>query len=417
MKTPACRERTMPEQVPLIKVEAGPLSPPVAPRGGSATKPFRPWNPDQAALLPASKRDYLGDAHLAVFLRDLLEHLDLRPIMDAYTEDRGQPPYDPRMMTVLLLYAYSQGSASSRQIERRCREDLAFMYLTADAQPDHDTICAFRRQHLAAFQTLFVETLRVAQAAGVLKLERIVLDGTKVRANASKHKAMSYGRMPERAAALRAEIERLLTEAEAIDQAEDQRDGRGRRGDELPPELQDPTTRRQRLREAKARLEAERKRELAAAKQAQWEKIEEAKQALEADAGAEAEAAGNPADTARAQPNFTDPESRIMKTPDGFQQCYNAQVAVDERSQLIVATDVVTAPNDKQQLQPLVEQVIAEVGVPRGAVADSGYFSEANVKALEEREGVRLEAHIAVARDRHGAPPPGPPRGRIPAGL
>ena len=411
----------MPEQVPLIQMEAGPLSPPAAPRGGSATKPFRAWNPEQAALLPASKRDYLGDAHLAVFLRDLLEHLDLRPILDAYTEDRGQPPYDPRMMTVLLLYAYSQGIASSRQIERRCREDLAFMYLTADAQPDHDTICAFRRQHLAAFQTLFVETLRVAQAAGVLKLGRIVLDGTKVRANASKHKAMSYGRMPERAAALRAEIERLLTEAEAIDQAEDQRDGRGRRGYELPPELQDPTTRRQRLREAKARLEAERKRELAAAKQAQWEKIEEAKQALEADAGAEAEAAGNPADTARPEPkaqrNFTDPESRIMKTPDGFQQCYNAQVAVDERSQLIVATDVVTAPNDKQQLQPLVEQVIAEVGVPRGAVADSGYFSEANVKALEEREGVRLEAHIAVARDRHGAPPPGPPRGRIPAGL
>src|SRR3989304_5325026 len=392
MKTHTRPEGTMPEQVPLVTLDAPPSGLAVpAPRGGSPSKVFRPWSPEQTALLPASKRDYLGDDHLAVFLLDLLPTLNLQPILDAYPEDRGQPPYDPRMMTVLLLYAYSQGLTSSRQIERRCREDLAFMYLTADACPDHDTLCTFRRQHLAAFEGLFLETLRVARAAGVLKLGRIVLDGTKVRANASKHKAMSYARMPEREAALRTEIERLLTEAEAIDQAEDQRYGRGRRGDELPPELQDPTTRRQRLREAKARLEAERKRELAAAKQAQGEKIEEAKQALEADAGGGGGAAGNPADTARPEPkaqrNFTDPESRIMKTPDGFQQCYNAQVAVDERSQLIVATDVVTAPNDKQQLQPLVEQVIAEVGVPRGAVADSGDFSEAHVKALEEREG------------------------------
>lgn len=422
MKTPAREESTRPEQVALISVEAGPPSSvATARRGGSPTKLFRAWDPDQAALLPASKRDYLGDAHLAVFLRELLEQLDVRPILDAYTEDRGQPPYDPRMMTVLLLYAYSQGITSSRQIERRCREDLAFMYLSADAQPDHDTICAFRRQHLAAFEPLFLETLRVAQAAGVLKLGRIMLDGTKVRANASKHKAMSYARMPEREAALGAEVERLLAEAEAIDHAEDQQYGRGRRGDELPAEMQDPTTRRERLREAKARLEAERKRELAAAKQAQLGKIEAAKQALEAEARAEAEAAGKPPDTARPEPkaqrNFTDPESRIMKTPNGFEQCYNAQVAVDERSQLIVAADVVTAPNDKQQLHPLVEQVIANVGVPRGAVADSGYFSEANVQALEEREGARIEAHIAVERDRHGAPPAGPPRGRIPAGL
>jgi transposase len=422
MKTPAHEESTMPGQVALISVEAGPpSSAATARRGGSPTKLFRPWDPDQAALLPASKRDYLGDAHLAVFLRDLLEQLDLRPILNAYTEDRGQPPYDPRMMTGLLLYAYSQGIASSRQIERRCREDLAFMYLAADAQPDHDTICAFRRQHLAAFEPLFLETLRVARAAGVLKLGRIVLDGTKVRANASKHKAMSYERMPAREATLRAEVERLLAEAEAIDQAEDEQYGRGRRGDELPADLQDPATRRQRLREAKARLEAERKRELAAAKQAQWEKIEEAKHALEAEARAEAEAAGKPPDTARPEPkaqrNFTDPESRIMKTPDGFQQCYNAQVAVDARSQLIVAADVVTAANDKQQLEPLVAQVITNVGVPRGVIADSGYFSEANVQTLEEREEARIEAYIAVERDRHGAPASGPPRGRIPAGL
>jgi len=412
----------MPEPVLLLTVEGGPSGPGVAaPRVGSPTKVFRPWNPEQAALLPASKRDSLGETHLAVFLRDLLEHLDLRSILDAYTEDRGQPPYDPRMMTVLLLYAYSQGLTSSRQIERRCGEDLAFMYLTADARPDHDTICTFRRQHLAAFEALFLETLRLAQVAGVLKLGRIALDGTKIRANASKHKAMSYQRMPEREAALQAEVQRLLAEAEALDRAEDERYGRGRRGDELPADLQDAATRRQRLREAKARLEAERKRELAAAKQAQVEKIEAAKGALEAQAREQAVAAGEDPATAqpdpKAQRNFTDPESRIMNTPDGFQQCYNAQVAVDARSQLIVAADVVDAPNDKQQLQPLVEQGITNVGVPRGVLADSGYFSEANVRALEGREDTPIDAHIAVERARHGAPPTGPPRGRIPAGL
>jgi transposase len=383
---------------------------------------FRPWSPEQAALLPASKRDSLGDAHLAVFLLDLLPTLNLQPIRDAYPEDRGQPPYDPRMMTVLLLYAYSQGLSSSRQIERRCREDLAFMYLTGDAQPDHDTICAFRREHLPAFTTLFLETLRIAQEAGLLKLGRIALDGTKIRANASKHKAMSYARMPARQAALHAEVQRLLEEAEALDRAEDAQYGRGRRGDELPAELRDPATRPQRLREAKARLEAERKRELAAQKQAQVEKIEHAQQALEAQAREHAQAEGkaNP-EAARpdpkAQRNFTDPESRIMKTADGFQQCYNAQVAVTVGPQLVVAADVVPAANDKQQLQPMVAQVLANVGPPVGVIADSGYFSEANVQALEQRAGRPIEAHIAVERDRHGAPATGPPRGRIPKGL
>lgn len=200
---------------------------------------------------------------------------------------------------------------------------------------------------------------------------------------------MSYERMPERQAALRAGIERLLAEAEAIDQAEDHQDGGGRRGDELPADLQDPTTRRARLREAKARLEAERKRELAAAKQAQLAKIEAAQRALEAEARAQGEAAGRPPEAARPDPkaerSFTDPESRIMKTPDGLQQCDNAPVAVDERSPLIVAADVVTAANDKQQLEPLVAQVITHAGVPRGVIADSGYFSEANVRAVEGR--------------------------------
>ena len=422
MKNLARVEPATPEQAPLISGETSAVRSTAPRRGGSPSKVFRPWSPEQTALLPASKRDYLGDDHLAVFLLDLLPTLNLQPILDAYPEDRGQPPYDPRMMTVLLLYAYSQGLTSSRQIERRCREDLAFMYLTADACPDHDTICAFRREHLEAFTGLFLETLRIAQEAGVLKLGRIALDGTKIRANASKHKAMSYARMPERQAALQAEIQRLLEEAEALDRAEDAQYGRGRRGDELPTELKDPATRPQRLREAKARLEAERKRELAAAKQAHVEQIEAAKQALEAEAREDARAAGKPTpDAARpapkAQRNFTDSESRIMKTADGFQQCYNAQVAVEVGTQLIVAGDVVAAPNDKQQLSPMVEQVVANVGVPDGVIADSGYFSEANVRSLEQREGQPIDAHIAVERDRHGAPPSGPPRGRIPKGL
>lgn len=422
MTTPAHREPAAAEQVPLMTVECPAGTPALPPGAASPTKVFRPWSPEQAALLPASKRDYLGADHLAVFLLDVLPTLDLQPIRDAYGDDRGQPPYDPRMMTVLLLYAYSQGMPSSRQIERRCREDLAFMYLTADACPDHDTICAFRRAHLAAFKTLFLETLRLAQEAGVVKLGRIALDGTKIWANASKHKAMSYARMPERQAALQAEVERLLADADALDRAEDEQYGRGRRGDELPAELRDPATRQQRLREAQARLEAERKRELAAQKQAQVEKIEHARQALEAEAREQARIAGkaNPAvarPDPKAQRNFTDPESRIMKTADGFQQCYNAQVAVTVGSQFVVAADVVTAANDKQQLQPMVEQVLANVGAPDGVIADNGYFSEANVQALEHRAERPIEAHIAVERDRHGAPPTGPPRGRIPTGL
>ncbi len=418
MTTPA---PAPPEQVPLMTVESA-TGAPAPPRGASPTKVFRPWSPEQAVLLPASKRDYLGDDHLAVFLLDLLPTLDLRPILDAYAEDRGQPPYDPHMLTVLLLYAYSQGLSSSRQIERRCREDVAFMYLTGDTQPDHDTLCAFRRRHLGAFQALFLETLRIAQEAGALKVGRIALDGTKIRANASKHKAMSYARMPERQAALQAEVQRLLAEAEALDRAEEQQYGRGRRGDELPEDLRDPATRRQRLREAKARLEAARKRELAATKQAHLDKIEDAKQALEAAAQEQAAAAGQAHPDAaqpdpKAQRNFTDPESRIMKTADGFQQCYNAQVAVTVGAQFIVAGDVVTAANDKQQLQPMLAQVVANVGAPDGVIADSGYFSEANVQALEHHDERSIEAHIAVERARHGAPPTGPPRGRIPTAL
>jgi hypothetical protein len=233
---------------------------------------------------------------------------------------------------------------------------------------------------------------------------------------------MSYARMPDRHAALAAEVRRLLEEAEALDRAEDQRYGRGRGGDALPAALQDPVTRRLRLREAKARLEAERKRELAAQKQAQVAQIEQATQALEAEARAQARAAGQPnPDAARpapkAQRNFTDPESRIMKTADGFQQCYNAQAAGAVGTQLIVAADVVQAANDKHQLHPLVAQVMANVGVPAGVIADSGYFSEANVQALAQRPSDPIEAHIAVERQRHGAPPTGPPRGRIPKAL
>src|SRR5712692_4891031 len=292
MTTPVRREPAASEQVPLITEEYPAKASAVPPRGASPTKVFRDWSPEQSGLLPASKRDYLGDDHLAVFLLDLLPTLNLELILAAYTEDRGQPPYNPRMMTVLLLYAYSQGITSSRQLERRCQEDLAFMYLTGDAHPDDDTICAFRRQHLEAFKRLFLESLRIAEEAGVLKLGRIALDGSKIRGNASKHKAMSYARMPERLAALRAEIERLLAEADALDRAEDEQYGRGRRGDELPAELRDPATRRQRLREAQARVEAARKRELAATKQAHVEQIEHAQQALEAEARAHAQAAG-----------------------------------------------------------------------------------------------------------------------------
>jgi transposase len=343
-------------------------------------KTFRPYVPEQDFLLPPSLREWLPADHLAYFVSDLVDQLDLSAITAPYEqEERGYPPYHPVMLTKVLLYAYCVGVFSSRKIQRRLAEDIAFRMLAADNQPDFRTIADFRQRHLAALEGLFVQVLHLAREAGALSVGRVAIDGSKVRANASKHKAMSYRRMLEKERQLEQEVHHLLTQAAATDAQEDVQHGRDRRGDELPEELRRRETRLARIREAKGVLEAR------------------AKERAEAE-GRDAKKA-TPEDNA--QYNFTDPESRIMKGPDGFVQAYNAQIAVEATCQLIVGQLVTQAVNDKQQLTPVIEVVAAQAGeTPQEVLADNGYCSEANLEYVKAHE---IDAYIATDRVKHDA--------------
>jgi transposase len=343
-------------------------------------KTFRPYVPEQDFLLPPSLREWLPVEHLAYFVSDLVDQLDLSAITAPYEqEERGYPPYHPVMLTKVLLYAYCVGVFSSRKIQRRLTEDIAFRMLAADNQPDFRTIADFRQRHLAALEGLFVQVLHLAREAGALSVGRVAIDGSKVRANASKHKAMSYRRMLEKERQLEQEAHHLLTQAAATDAQEDAQHGRDRRGDELPEELRRRDTRLARIREAKRVLEAR------------------AKERAEAE-GRDAKAA-TPED--KAQYNFTDPESRIMKGPDGFVQAYNAQIAVEATCQLIVGQLVTPAVNDKQQLAPMIETVCTQAGeTPHEVLADNGYCSEGNLEYVKAHE---IDAYIATDRLKHDA--------------
>ena len=295
-------------------------------------KSYRPYLPEQGFLLPPSLREWLPENHLVYFVSDVVDHLNLAALDAAYgDEQRGQPPYDPRMMTKVLVYGYCVGVFSSRRIERRLAEDVGFRVLAAGNTPNFRTIADFRKLHLATLAGLFEEVLQIALEAGALKLGRVALDGTKVQANASKHKAMSYGRMQERERQLRAEVRELLAQAEAADAAEDAHYGADRRGDELPAELQRRETRLKKIRAAQRALE-ERERQSAEKAGKPRAEVQSAK----------------PAD--KEQYNFTDPESRLMKGSDGLVQGYNAQAAVEPLLQLIVGQSVTPAANDKQQI-------------------------------------------------------------------
>lgn len=385
-------------------------------------KQFRDCNLDQLLLLPASLHDWLPEGHLARFVADVVETLDLAAIYAKYEEGdgRGLAAYDPRMMVRLLIYGYCRGVASSRRIERATYEDVAFRYLAADEHPDHDTIADFRKEHLANLAQLFVQVLRLCQQAGLVKLGHVALDGTKVKANASKHKAMSYERMGETEKRLEAEVKGLLEEAARVDAEEDGKYGKGKRGDELPGELARRETRLAKIREATAALERE-AREQAEEEKARVEARLKERQKQEAERGRKF--GGRPPqapDPEQAQPdpkaqrNFTDPDSRIMK--DGatkeFVQAYNAQAAVDSHAQVIVVAGVTQEENDKQQLIPVLEQVeVLSGSKPQRATADSGYFSEANVTD-PRLQGIDL--FVAPDRQKHseqvpvatGPPPP-----------
>jgi transposase len=360
---------------------------------------FRPCAPDQSLLFPPSPRDWLPEGHLAFFIADTVAALDLHAFYASYAGDgRRNQPFDPQMMVTVLLYAYATGTFSSRRIARKLEEDVAYRLLAAENFPAHRTLCEFRQRHLAAFGELFVQVVRIAREAGVVQLGTLAIDGTKVKASASKHKAMSYGRMLEQEQRLREQITALTAQAEAVDAAEDATQGPEVRGDELPDELQRRETRLAAIQAAKARLEA---------RQAEADR----QKGRTPDDGRKGRGTrpfardfGVPPDAA--QDNFTDPESRIMKTSYGYDQCYNGQIAVDAASQLIVATGLTNCAADNGALLPLLDRVQATLGRnPATVLADAGYKGEASFQTLETRQ---IAAYISLGREgkADASPPP-----------
>jgi transposase len=353
-------------------------------------KTYRPYLPEQDFLLPPSPRDWLPEDHLVYFVSDLVDQLDLSAITTVYEDqERGYPPYHPVMLTKVLVYAYCVGVFSSRKIQRRLVEDVGFRVLAAGNEPDFRTIADFRKRHLPALRGLFEQVLRLARKVGAPRVGRVALDGSKVKANASKHKAMSYGRMGDKQQQLRDEVKELLAQAEAADVAEDAQYGPDRRGDELPAELQRRESRLKRIREAKRVLDARAKEEAAAAGQP----VESAKP------------------DSKTQYNFTDPESRIMKGPDGFVQAYNVQVAVDDL-QLIVGQAVTQETNDKHQLMPMIATIKKQSGdTPAQLLADAGYCSDENLKDVAK---TKIDAYISTRKQKHGERLGPCPRGPLP---
>ena len=338
-------------------------------------KTYQPYAPKQSLLLPASPQDWLPEGHLAYFVMDVVKELDLGPIHRHYGRElRGYPPYHPEMMLALLVYGYCTGVASSRKIERKTHEDIAFRVIAAGAHPDHSAVSEFRRVHLGALGGLFVEVLKLCQKAGLVKLGHVALDGTKMKANASKHKAMSYDRMQAKEKELAERVKGLLEAAANEDEYEDKKYGKTRSADDDEP---------------KPGGSAELPRH-------------------QIPTGDD----GKP--TPKAQRNFTDPESRIQKSGDGFVQGYNGQIAVDEANQIIVAQALTNQPPDAQHLVPMLEQVIENCGAPPEALtADAGYFSEENVHRAME---LGTDPHIAPGRVKRDEPRP-KVCGRPPANL
>ena len=362
------------------------------------SKQFRPWKIDERQLLPPSVEDYVASDHLSRLIVSLVrESLDLSAIRGSYASGLGQPPFDPRLMTALLLHGYASGLYSSRRIAKACVERADFMMIVAGDPPDFRTISEFRRRHLKALAGLFVQVLQLAGQAGLVKLGHVALDGTKIKANASKHKAMSYDRMKKREAELQAEVDRWLKAAEAADAEEDRLYG-DQRGDELPAWVADKQKRLEKIRQAKAELEAQAK---AAAEEEQRRRDQAEAQRLAEGRKKSGKTPAPPKSEpdGKAQRNFTDPQSRILKTKDGYIQGYNAQAAVDGAAQIIVAHGLTASMSDQDQLVPLVDGIEDNLGrKPKEASADTGYLSEANLAALDDRG---IGAYIAVGRAKH----------------
>jgi transposase len=377
------------------------------------TRIFLPYNPDQQFLLPPDMRDWLPEGHLALFLSDMVDAMDLSAIVGVYNANvanGGRPPHHPIMLSKLVIYGYCTGKVSSRKLERATHEEVPYRVLAANNHPDHDTIAHFRKRHLRELAGIFLQVLKMAQALGLVKLGHVALDGTKIKANASKHKAMSYARLVESEARLQGEVDALLKAAETADAEEDAQFGKGKRGDEIPDELKRRDSRLKKIREAKTALEeAAREEATVKAREVQEKLAERAEK--EAETGKKT--GGRPPEMPdpekavpdpKSQRNFTDPESRIMVdgASKGYEQAYNAQAAVDGAHQIIVAADVTQQTNDKRQLVPMMLKVQENVGeLPANTSADAGYFSEA---AVTDPTLAGTVLHVPPNRQKHGQP-------------
>jgi len=389
----------------------------------TAVTKFRPYVPEQLLLLPPNLKDWIKEGHLALFISDTVDVLDLSDLFAGYEHetDRGNLAYHPAMMLKVLLYGYCVGVMSSRKIEKACWDDIAFRVLSADQHPEFNSIARFRKRHLKALSNLFKQVLKLAQQAGLVKLGVVALDGTKIKANASKHKAMSYERMVESEKRLEKEIAEILNRAQAVDKDEDLRYGADKLGDELPQELARCETRLATIQKAKAALEeeawllaeAERKERLKKEKN----KKNNGGRPPKGNSGATKQTDKTAVPDPKAQRNFTDPESRIMWNTNtkSFEQSYNVQAVVDSEAQMIVAASVTQEGNDKQQLVPMVRELRRNIKEdPETILADSGYCSDKNLtnKSLEG-----IELLIPPNREKHGKSVPITPKGRIPKNL
>jgi transposase len=362
-------------------------------------KRFRRWEPGQGLLLPPSVDDFVPEGHPARLIRDLVQNeLELSAILVSYEEGRGQPPYHPVMMTALLLYAYSVGVYSSRKIARGCLERVDFMAVTALEKPDFRTVNDFRKRHLAALEGLFVQVLRLCSRAGLVKLGHVSLDGTKVQANASKHKAMSYERMCAEEKRLESLVSEWMRRAAAIDDEEDDFFGPDKSGEEVPEWMGSKAKRLAKIREAKQALEREAQEEA--------EKAKKRDKSADGPRRRKIRKTGEP--PAKAQRNFTDPDSRILRDRQTYVQGYNCQAAVDSEAQVIVARGVVAAQQDQQQLIPMLDQLRRNLGRQAKEVsADAGYCNEGNLRELSRR---RIRGYIAPGRHKHNSRAPTPMR-------
>ena len=380
-------------------------------------KTYRFYDQKQSLLLSPNIKDWLPKGHLALFISDIVDELDLTPIYSYYEkEDRGAPPYDPRMMTKVLFYAYATGIQSSRKIEKKQVEDISFRYLTANTNPNFRTISDFRKNHIDTLEDLFVQVLLLCVEAGLVKLGTVALDGMKVKANASLQNSKQHETLCKQEDRLRKKVQELLQHAEQIDEEEDRLFGEDKRGDELPPEFQREKERLQRIRKAKEQLEKKQEQRYQQYQQNLRDRKQKEKETGKKLRGRKPHPVSKEPDE-QLKANTTDPESRIMKTRKGYVQGYNGQAMVEADSQIIVAADLVQDENDKHQQGPMILKVKQNLNrLPDKVTMDTGYWDEQELRKLDDE----IDLYVATTKnwkERKKLRDQPPPRGRIPKNM